>query len=430
MTATFEKKEKNTVFFSFEISAEEFEKGIQKVYLETRSRFSIPGFRKGKVPRQIIELNYGREIFYEDALNEVLPEHYEKAIEELELEPVDRPHVDVDEIKKGEPVLVKIHVDVKPEVKLGDYSSLEIEEVKYEVTDEMIDNEILTAQNQNARMVDASDRAVKEGDILTIDYAGFADGEQFEGGTAEDQQLEIGSNTFIPGFEEQLVGKNKDEEVEVKVTFPEEYHEESLQSKEATFKVTIKDIKEKQLPELDDEFAKDVSEFDTLEEYKNSIKERLTEELAKQEEVETENKLVEKAVELAEFDMPQGMIEAQVENELNDFAYRLQMQGLNLDQYLQLTGSDVEAMKDQFRPMAEKRVSADLVLEAIAQKEDIQATDEDIDEELNLLAEQYNHEDKDKFIEDMKKGDLDFLKAGIKNKKVIDLLRTNVKYVK
>lgn len=429
MAATFEKKEKNTVFFNIEISPEEFEKGIQKVYLETRSRFSIPGFRKGKVPRQIIEMNYGKEVFYEDALNELLPEHYEKAIEELELEPVDRPHIDVDEIKKDQPVLVKIHVDVKPEVELGDYSTIEIEKVEYEVTDEMVDNEVTTAQNQNSRMVDVSDRAVKEGDILTIDYAGFNDGEQFPGGTAQDQQLEIGSNAFIPGFEEQLIGKNKDEEVEVNVTFPEEYQEESLQGKDVTFNVTIKEIKEKELPELDDEFAKDVSEFDTLEEYKNSIKERLEDELAKQEEVETENKVVEKAVELSEVDVPQGMIEAQVENELNDFGYRLQMQGLNLEQYLELTGSDAEGMKDQFRPMAEKRVSSDLVLEAIAEKEKIEVSDEDIDEELNLLADQYNQEDKDKFIEDMKKGDLDFLKAGIKNKKVIEILKENIKYI-
>lgn len=428
--AVLEKKEKNTVFFNIEISPEEFEKGIQKVYLQTRSRFSIPGFRKGKVPRQIIELNYGAEVFYEDALNEILPDKYDEAVKELDLEPVDRPHVEnVDEITKGQPITVKFHVDVKPEVKLGDYSTLEMEEVKYEVTDEMIDNEILTAQNQNSRMVDASDREVKEGDILTIDYAGFADGEQFPGGTADNQQLEIGSNTFILGFEEQLIGKNKDEEVEVNVTFPEEYHEESLQSKEVTFNVTIKEIKEKELPELDDEFAKDVSEFDTFEEYKDSIRERLTKELENQERIETENKLVEKVVELSEVEIPEGMIETQVENELNDFGYRLQMQGLDLEQYLQLTGSDVEGMKDQFRPMAEKRVNSDLVLEAIAEKENFEVTEEDLDEELNLLAEQYNQEDKDKFIEDMKKGDLDFLKAGIKNKKVIDLLKKNVKFI-
>lgn len=427
--AVLEKKEKNTVFFNIEISPQEFEKGIQQTYLKTRSRFAIPGFRKGKVPRQIIEMNYGPEIFFEDALNEILPESYEKAIEELELEPVDRPHIDVDEINKGEPVVVKIHVDVKPEVQIGDYSTIEIEKVEYEVTDEMVDSEILTAQNTNSRMLDASDRAVKEGDILTIDYAGFADGEQFPGGTAENQELEIGSNQFIPGFEEQLVGKNKDEEVEVQVTFPEDYHEESLQSKEVTFNVTIKEIKEKELPELDDEFAKDVSEFDTLEEYKNSIKERLTKELENQEKVETENKVVEKAVELSEVEIPEGMIESQVENELNDFGYRLQMQGLNLEQYLELTGSDADGLKDQFRPMAEKRVNSDLVLEAIAEKEEIEVSEEDIDAELNLLADQYNQEDKDKFIEDMKKGDLDFLKAGIKNKKVIEILKNNIKYI-
>ena len=427
--AVLEKKEKNTVYFNIEISPEEFEKGIQKVYKQTRSRFSIPGFRKGKVPRKIIEMNYGAEVFYEDAINEILPDQYEKAIEELKLEPVDRPHVDVDEIKKDENILVKIHVDVKPEVELGDYKTIEIEKVEYEVTEEAIDAEIQNVQNSNSRMIDASDRQVKEGDILTIDYKGFAGDDQFPGGTAEDQQLEIGSNQFIPGFEEQLIGKNKDEEVEVNVTFPEDYHEESLQAKEVIFKVTIKEIKEKELPELDDEFAKDVSEYDSFEDYKNSIKEKLAKELENQEKIETENKLVEKLVEISQVDIPQGMIDAQVDNELNDFAQRLQMQGLNIDQYMELTGSDIEAMKDQFKPMAEKRVNSDLVLEAMAKKEEIEVSDEDIDEELSLLADQYNQDDKDQFMEDMKKGDLDFLKAGIKNKKAIEILKENVKYI-
>lgn len=397
--------------------------------MKNRSKFNIPGFRKGKVPKKIIDMNYGEDFFYEDAINILLPEVYESAIKELELEPVDTPHIDVGDIKKGENIVLNINVDVKPEVKLGNYESIEIEKVEYNVTDEMVESELITEQEKNGRIIDAGNREVKEGDILTIDYTGFVDDEQFEGGTAENQQLEIGSNKFIPGFEEQLIGKNKEEEVEVKVAFPEEYFSEDLQGKEATFKVTIHEIKEKELPELDDEFAKDVSEFDTLEDYKNDIKSKLEETFEKQGKIELENRIVKKASELAEVEIPEGMINTQVQNEISEFEYRIKMQGLELEQYLQFTGSDLEGLKEQVRPVAESRVKADLVLEAIGIAENIEVTDEDIDAELLKLAEQYNQEDQQKFVDDMKKGDLDFLKSGITNNKVIDLLKTKVKYI-
>ena len=428
MSVVLEKKENNKVSFSFELEADKFEKALQEAYLKNRGRFNIPGFRKGKVPRKIIEVNYGEEVFYEDAINLLLPEAYDNAVKELELEPVDTPDVDVEEIVKGETILVKVEVDVKPEVKLGDYKSIELEKVEYNVTDEAIEHELSHVQEDNARLTNV-DRAVKEGDLLTIDFAGFLGEEQFEGGTAEGHELEIGSNTFIPGFEEQLVGKSKEEEVDVNVTFPEEYHEESLAGKEVVFKVVIHEIKEKELPELDDEFAKDVSEFDTIDEYKESIKSKLEEDLKAQEKVEKENKIVEAAIELAEVDIPKGMVETQIDNELRQFDFRLRNQGLELEKYLELTGSKIEDMREQFREVAEKRVRADLVLEAIAKVEAIEVTEGDIDKELAKMAEQYNAEDVEEFVADMRKGDLEFLNAGISNGKVIDLLLENAKFI-
>jgi len=428
MSAVFEKKENNKVSFSFQLAAEDFEKAVQQAYLRNRSKFNIPGFRRGKAPRKIIELNYGEGIFYEDAINSLLPEAYEKAVRELELEPVDTPDINIEEINKGEPITVKVQVDVKPEVKLGDYKSIELEKVEYNVTDEMVEHELKHVQEDNARLIHV-DRPVKEGDLLTIDFKGFVDDEQFPGGTAEGYQLEVGSNTFIPGFEEQLIGKNKGEEVEIKVTFPEEYHEESLAGKDAIFKVAIHEIREKELPELDDEFAKDVSEFDTLEEYKESIRAKLEEELKAREAFERENLVIEKAMEISEVDIPNGMIETQIDNELRQFDFRLRSQGLELQQYLELTGSKIEDLREQFREIAEKRVKADLVLEAIAKAESIEVTEEDIDEELRKLAEQYRAEDVEKFVEDMKKGDLEYIKAGIVNSKVVDLLVENAKFI-
>jgi trigger factor len=428
MKVVFDKKEDNKVSFNIEIPAGDFEKGLQKAYLKNRGHFNIPGFRKGKVPRKIIEMNYGEEIFYEDAINSVLPEAYDKAIVELELDPVDSPEVDIEEIEKGKPVMVKIQVEVKPEVKLGDYKSIEIEKVEYNVTDELVENELKSVQDMNGRIIDAGDRAVKEGDILTIDYAGYVGEEQFEGGTAEKQQLEIGSNQFIPGFEDQLVGKNKDEEVNVVVTFPEEYHEESLKGKDATFKVTIHEIKEKELPELDDEFAKDVSDFDTLEEYKTSIKEKLEKDFKNKEEIEQENNLIEMVVDMCEVELPEAMINTQLENEVAEFDHRLKSQGLGLEQYLSLTNSSEESLKEQLRPVALKRVKGDLVLEAIAKAENFEVTEEELDKELEKMAEIYQQDNKEKFVKDMKRGDLGFLKTSLINQKTIEFLMSNAKF--
>lgn len=429
MDFTLKNKENNKASFNIEITKEEFEKAVQKAYLKNRSKFNIPGFRKGKAPRKIIEMNYGEGIFYEDALNIILPEAYENAVDSLELEPVDTPEVDIEQFEKGKPVILNVEVTIKPEVKLGNYKSIEVEKVEYNVTDEDVERELKAIQEKNARIIDASDRETKEGDILTIDFKGFVDGEQFEGGTAEGQRLEIGSNTFIPGFEEQLIGKKKGDKVDVKVTFPEDYFEESLKGKEATFEVVIHEVKEKELPVLDDEFAKDVSEFDTLEEYKNNIRERLEKEAKEKEKVEFENKIVDKVVEDSEVDIPEAMIEHQIEHELKDFDYRLSLQGLGLDQYLQLTNSKLEDLKEQLKPIAEKKVKTDLVFEAIGKEEKIEATEGDIDKELEKIAKEYNQEDVDKFKANMKKGDLSFLEAGIIRDKIIDLLVNNAKTI-
>ncbi len=429
MNSVLEKKENNKAVFSMEIGSKEFEKAINNVYIKNRKHFSIPGFRKGKVPRQIIEMNYGKEVFYEDALNEILPEVYDEAIKELALEPVDMPNVDIGEIEKGKDIKVNVEVTVKPEVKLGDYKGLEIEESRKEITEEDVNKEIDYIREMNARIIPVEDRAAKDGDILDINFKGFVDGEAFEGGEAENHELTLGSGAFIPGFEDQLIGSEKNGEVEVIVTFPEDYQEDSLAGKEAKFEVKVNEIKEKELPELDDEFVIDVSEFDTLEEYKNDIKDKLVKTSEENADVENRNKLIEKIVENAEMDLPEVMVENQIENELNDFAYNLQMQGIDVEQYFKLTGSTLDSFKDNIRPSAEHRVKADLVLDAITTAEGIESTEEDLDKRLEEMAEQYGQEDVDKFKEDMKKGDLDYLYKGITREKTLDFLLENTKFI-
>ncbi len=426
MSSTFVKKENNTVTLKFEVDAETFEKGVQQAYLKNKQRFNIPGFRKGKAPRKIIEMNYGEGVFYEDAINIVFPEAYDKAIEEHKLDPVDRPSIDIEEIEKGKPVVFTAEVTVKPEVKLGEYKGIEVEKAEYNVTDEDLETELKKMQERNARIVDAGDRPVKQGDILTIDYSGFVGEEQFEGGTAQNQPLEIGSGRFIPGFEDQLVGKNKEEEVVVKVTFPEEYHAEELAGKDAIFKVVIHEIKEKELPALDDEFAKDVSEFDTLGELKNDIMSKLQKQAEDRAKVENENKVVEKVVEACEVDIPEVMIDRQVDDDINDFAYRLRYQGLQFDKYLEITGSTIEDLREQFKPNAEKLVRADLVLEAISEKEGIEVTDEELNEELEDIAKQYN-QDVAKFKNNIKGDDLEYIKKGIIKRKTVEFLANEAK---
>jgi len=428
MKVAFEKQEKNTVHFNIEFGVDEFEKAVNDAYLNNRGKFNIPGFRKGKIPKKIIDLNYGEDFFYEDAINALLSEAYTEAIEELKLEPVDQPHIHLDVINKGEPVVVGLHVDVKPEVKLGSYDSIELEKVEYNVTDIMVDDELKRVQDMNARIIDAGDVPAKEGDSVIFDFEGYIDGEKFDGGSAEQQQLIIGSNSFIPGFEDQMIGKNKGEEFEINVEFPEDYFQEDLRKKSAIFKTIMHEIKKKELPELDDEFAKDVSEFDTLAEYKEDIKKNLEKELAEQEKDDIRSRSVEKVINEAELDIPEAMILAQIDNEMQEFDYRLRAQGLELKQYLELSGTTNEDMIAQFRPMAERRVRGDLVLEAIVKAENIEVSDEDIDAELRRLAKQYNQQDEDKFVADMMNGDLSFIKTGISNTKAMDLLVSKVTF--
>lgn len=429
MSAVLVSKEKNRAVFTVELPSEKLEEAIQKAYLKNKSRFSLPGFRKGHVPRKILEMNYGVEIFFEDAVNMLLPDAYEEAVEELELEPVAQPEVDVDELEKGSPVKFKFEVDVKPEVELGDYSNLEAEVNKYEVTDEDISRVIDRERDQNSRIISVEDRAVKDGDIVNIDFIGKLDGEEFPGGDAEGYELVIGSGAFIPGFEEQIIGKEIGQEFDVDVVFPEEYHDESLAGKNVIFEVKLNSIQEKELPELDDEFVKDISEFDTLEEYKNNVKIDLEEELKKQAEVEKENKAVEALMEVMKVDIPESMIDMEVDREYQNFLYRVQGMGLTLDQYFAIANSDEEKTREELRPASEKKVKGELALDEFIEKENIEATDDEIDKEISELAKQYELKDVDSFKETLKEsGDLDFITNTVKRRKAVEKLVEMVKY--
>lgn len=426
MKSTFLSKEGNKVSLKIEVNVEKFEECVQKSYLKNKGKFNVPGFRKGKVPRKIIEMNYGEGVFYEDAINIAFPEAYDNAIEENNLDPVDRPEVDIEEIEKGKSVIFTVNVTVKPEVKLGQYEGIELEKVEYNVTKDEVEEEIKKIQNQNARIIEADERPIKEGDIVTIDYEGFADDEQFEGGTAQNQNLEIGSGKFIPGFEDQLIGKNREDEVEVKVTFPDEYHADNLAGKDAVFKVKIHEVKQKELPEVDDELAKDVSEFETLEEFKNDIQQRLEKEAEEKQIAENENNAVEKIVENSEVDIPEVMIENQIDNEINNLAYRLQFQGLDINKYLELTNNSIEDLREDMRERAEKAVKADLVLESISKEKGIDATEEEVNQELEKMSKQYN-QDIDKLKERLKREDLNYMKQGIIKRKTVEFLVENAK---
>lgn len=392
MSLQVEKLEKNMAKLTVEVSAEELEKAIQGAYLKNKNKISIPGFRKGKAPRVMIEKMYGAGIFYEDAANALIPEAYSKAVEESELDVVSQPEIDVTQLEKGKPFIFTAEVAVKPEVTLGDYKGLEVEKADLEVKEEEIEAELKKEQENNSRIIDVDDRTVENGDITTIDFDGSVDGVPFEGGKGEDYPLTIGSGAFIPGFEEQLVGAELGKEMEVNVTFPEDYHAEELKGKAAVFKCTVKSIKVKELPELDDEFAKDVSEFDTLEEYKNDIKAKLAvqkEEAAKR---AKEDAVVDKAIENASMEIPEPMVQNQIRNMVDDFARRIQSQGLSIEQYFQFTGLDAEKLQEQMRPQALKRIQSRLVLEKIAEVEDIQIADEKLDEEIQKMAEMYKME--------------------------------------
>ena len=392
MSLQVEKLEKNMAKLTIEVPADDLEKALQSAYMKQKNKISLPGFRKGKVPRQMIEKMYGAEIFYDDAANELIPKAYAEAYDEAELDIVSRPEINVVQIEKGKPFIFTADVATKPEVTLGEYKGLEIEKVSTRVTQKEVDAKIQEEAEKNARTITVTDRPVQDGDEVILDFEGFVDGVAFEGGKGENYPLTIGSGSFIPGFEEQLVGAEAEKEMEVKVTFPEDYHAEDLKGKEAVFKCTIHEIKAKELPEIDDEFAAEVSEFDTLEEYKADIKAKIKDQKASEGKRKQEDQAVDAAVKNAPYEIPQPMIETQVMQMADDFAQRIQSQGISLEQYFQFTGMTADKMMDELRPQAIKRIETRLVLEAIAKAENIEISDEKLDEELAKMAESYKME--------------------------------------
>ena len=398
MSVQVEKLEKNMAKLTIEVPAEDFEKALDSVYKKSRNKIAMPGFRKGKAPRKMIEKMYGDSVFYEDAANDIIPGAYEDATKESGLEIVSRPEIEVSQIEKGSNFIFTATVAVKPEVTLGDYKGIEVVKKTAEVTDEEVDEEIGRVRENNSRMITIDDRPSQEGDTLVIDFDGYVDGEQFEGGKAEDYSLVLGSHTFIDNFEEQLIGKNTGDSVEVHVTFPDAYQAEELRGKEAVFYVNINDIKVKELPDIDDEFAQDVSDFDTLEEYKEDLKKKLLENKEAALDREKEEEIVGAIIANAQMDIPEPMVDAQTRQMTQEFAQRLQAQGLSLEQYMQLTGLTSQKMIDELKPQALKRIQSRLVLEAVAAAENIEVSDEEFDKELEKMAEAYNME-KDKLSE-------------------------------
>jgi trigger factor len=427
MSAKWEKLEGNQGVLTVEVDAEKVNEGLDAAFKKVVKKINVPGFRKGKVPRALFEKRFGVEVLYQDALDILLPEAYAKAVEETGIEPVDRPEIDIEQMEKGKSLIFTAKVTVKPEVKLGEYKGLEVEKMDTTVTDEDVENELKRLQERHAELVVKEGGKIENGDTAVIDFEGFVNGEAFEGGKGENYSLEIGSGTFIPGFEEQLIGLEAGAETEIEVTFPEEYHANELAGKPATFKIKVHEIKTKQLPALDDEFAKDVDEeVETLDELKAKIKQRLEE--AKKNEAETtlRNTVVEKAAENAEIDIPEVMVKNETDRMLREFEQRLQMQGLNLELYYQFSGQDEAALREQMKEDAEKRVRVSLTLEAIAKAENIEVTEEDVNKELEEMSKMYGIE-----VENLKNmlGSLEGIKEDLKLRKAIDFLVENSKVV-
>jgi len=423
MSVKWEKQEGNEGVLTVEVDAETFNKALDDAFKKVVKQVSIPGFRKGKVPRGLFEQRFGVESLYQDALDILLPVEYPKAIDEAGIEPVDRPEIDVEKIEKGENLIFTAKVTVKPEVKLGDYKGLNVEKDDTAVTDEDVQEELKGMQNRQAELVVKEEGAIENGDTVVLDFEGFVDGEAFEGGKAENYSLEVGSGSFIPGFEEQLVGLEAGAEKDVEVTFPEEYHAEDLAGKPAVFKVKIHEIKAKELPALDDEFAKDVDEeVETLAELTEKTKKRLEEAKENEAEGKLREELVAKASENAEVDIPQAMVDTELDRMMKEFEQRLQMQGMNLELYFQFSGQDENALKEQMKEDAAKRVKSNLTLEAIAAAENLQVSDEEVEEELSKMAEAYNMP-----IENIKQaiGSTDAMKEDLKVRKAIDFLVEN-----
>ena len=421
MSVQVESLEKNMAKLIIEVPAEELEKAIQEAYQKQKSKISLPGFRKGKVPRQMIEKIYGPEVFYEDAANSLISAEYPKAVEESGEEIVSRPTIDVVQIEKGKPFIFSAEAAVKPEVTLGTYLGVQVAKAEITVTEEEVDAEVNKERESNARMVAVEGRAIENGDTAVIDYEGFMDGEAFEGGKGENHSLVIGSHTFIPGFEEQLIGKGAGDNVEVSVVFPEEYHAKELAGRPALFQVKINEIKVKELPELDDEFAQDVSEFDTLAEYRESVRKAVEERKQEEARRQKEDEAVQKAVEGAKMEIPDAMLDTQVSSMLEEFASRIGQQGLSFEQYLQFTGATVEALQEQMRPDALKRIQSSLVLEAIAKAEQLEVSEEEFEEEIEHMAAAYNIE-KEKLEDLMDDTERKSIRTDLSIQKAVDLI--------
>ena len=422
MSLQLEKLEKNMAKLTIEVPAEEFEKAIQEAYQKDKNRITLPGFRKGKAPRKMIEKMYGAGVFYEDAANILIPRAYDEALKECEETIVSRPTIDITQIEAGKPFIFTAEVALKPEVTLGEYKGVEVPKTEIQVTDEEIQAEVDKERESNSRTIDVDDRGVEKGDLIKLDFDGSVDGVPFQGGKAEDYPLTVGSGSFIPGFEDQLIGAKIGEEMEVKVTFPEDYHAEDLKGKEAVFKCTVKAIQVKELPEADDEFAKDVSEFDTMAEYREDIKKNLTEKKEAAAKREKETAAVAKAVENAQMEIPDAMVDEQVRRMADDFTRRMESQGITMQQYMQFTGMDADKLLEQMKPEALKRIQNSLVLEAVAKAENIEISDERLDEEIAKM-------EADKLKELMGDYEKEQMKNDLAIQAAVDLVRDSAKEV-
>ena len=416
----------NEVKIEMTIEAEKFNNGIQKVYFKNAKYFNIPGFRKGKAPINIVEKYYGKEIFYEDAFNEIVPDEMEEALKENNIQVVSKPEIEIKQMEKGKDLIFTAVFQTKPEAILGKYKGIEIPKIEYNVTDKDIEHEIEKLQEQNSRLISVDDRPVENHDIVVIDFEGFVDGKTFEGGKAEGHQLEIGSNTFILGFEDQIIGMKIDEEKDVKVKFPKEYFSKDLAGKDATFKVKLHEIKKKELPKLDDEFAKDVSEFDTLDELKKSIKERLEKDNADKQKYETEDAVINEVCKDVKVNIPSGMIETETEDMLKNMESRLSYQGIKLDQYLKLIGKTAEDIKKEYEPQAIETIKSRLMLEAVIKAEKIEASEDEIVEKVKEMAKNYGSKDEELLKNENVRN---YIKAGIESEKALDFLVKNAKIV-
>lgn len=428
MSLQVEKMEKNMAKLTIEVAAEDLEKAMQNAYQKAKGRISIPGFRKGKAPRKMIEQMYGKGVFLEDAVNALIPEHYSKALAECELEIVSQPTIDITQAEPGKALIFTAEVAVKPEVTLGDYKGVEVPKTEITVTDEDVEAELKKEQEKNSRTISVEDRAAQLNDIVTIDFEGSVDGVPFDGGQATEYPLTLGSNTFIPGFEDQLVGAKVGDDVDVKVTFPEEYQAKELAGKEAIFKCAVKKIEAKELPELDDDFAKDVSEFDTLAEYKEHVKTNLEDKKANEAKHAKEDAAVDKAIENAQMDIPEAMLMTQCRQMLDDFSRRMQSQGLSMDQYFQFTGMTADKMMEDMKPQALKRIQTRLVLEKVAEVENIQPTEEEVNEEISKMAEAYKME-ADKLKELLGERELEQMKKDMAVQKAVTVIADAAKEV-